>query len=210
MKLPIMMFGGLTAITACAACGSSDEEPSPEVRPDDSAARNNTLGRGADAGGGSKPLQPDKATSSSSSSPDASSDPSTACSAPGAAVYAFVNATLAWRYATEPTAPEDFDPAGIAFRLAPDGATTPHATLYLLENESNGDFLVSTVPSEGADSGYGALTALGTVYLTAVAGSVPLTRYLKEWPELRHRVSIDAEETSDWEAEPPRGYVCPR
>jgi len=131
------------------------------------------------------------------------------CSAPGPGVYASVNASSAWRYSTTLEVADGFESRGLAFRLAPDATAEAHATLYLSKSEQVGDFLVTTVPSEGAAAGYGPLAVIGTVYLQPLEGTVPLTRYYQTSPALRHQVSIDGQ-PGGWDPEPPRGYVCPR
>jgi len=135
------------------------------------------------------------------------------CATPGPDVYEFFDGTEAWRYAQQANPPPSgFHPAGLAFRSAPESTTKPSAVLYLLKNGNNGDFLVSTVPNEGASIGYAPIAVIGRVFLQQVPGSVPLVRYLKDVTTLRHRVSISGNESGDstWQEEPARGFVCPR
>jgi hypothetical protein len=135
--------------------------------------------------------------------------PPAPCGPAGAGVFASVDATGAWRYATSGDVAPGFSSRGLAFRLAPEGTAEAHATLYLSKSEKYADYLVTTVPSEGAADGYGPIAALGTVYLQELPGTVPLTRYYQTSPALRHLVSIDGA-IGGWDPEPPRGYVCPR
>jgi hypothetical protein len=158
----------------------------------------------ADAG-----VDPDAGAAPDAATPTPAPPPPLPCSAPGAGVYASVDASSAWRYSTTLEVADGFQARGLAFRLAPDATAEAHATLYLSKSEQFGDYLVTTVPSEGAAAGYGPLAVIGTVYLQPLEGTVPLTRYYQTSPALRHQVSVDGQ-PGGWDPEPPRGYVCPR
>lgn len=134
----------------------------------------------------------------------------TPCGPAGPAVFAASDATSAHRYATTDVFPAGYSSQGIVFRLAPASTSEASALLYLIGNGSNGDVLVSSVPTEGASAGYGPIATLGRIYLTQLPGTVPLVRYYRESPALRHRVSIDGSPGAGWSPEPNRFYVCPR
>lgn len=132
------------------------------------------------------------------------------CDPAGPAVFEAEDTTSAHRYATTDAFPAGYSSRGVAFRLAPTGTTEGAALLYLVANGSSGDVLVSTVPTEGGADGYGPVATLGNVYLTQLPGTVPLVRYYRESPVLRHLVTTDGDPGDGFSPEPNRFYVCPR
>jgi hypothetical protein len=196
----------------CSATPSSyteDKVQAKEVQPaadDDTPKKSETSKAPAsESTSASKPVEATPAKDEPAAAPAPAKED--ACSNAGPIVYAFEDATGAWRYSLEETAPDGFTSRGPVFRgAARDAATVP---LYELKNEGNGDYLVSTVPTEGSQIGYGAFAVLGQVALEKVDGMVPLVRYLQESPTLRHRVAIDGQYGAGWEPEPARGFVCP-
>jgi hypothetical protein len=210
-SLPVLL--GTTLFLGCSAAPSSytedkvqakDVQPAADDEPKKTPASKTSTSESTTA---DKPVEttPAPAPSATPAPAPAKDD---ACAKAGPVVYAFEDATGAWRYSTENRAPDGFTAHGPVFRAAATGGEVATVPLYELKNEANGDYLVSTVPTEGAQIGYGAFAVLGQVALEKVDGMVPLVRYLQESPALRHRVGIDGQDDG-WEAEPARGFVCP-
>lgn len=227
LALLVVACAGVT-VPATIGCSSSSPAGSDDIITDDSsvpkkrAASPSSSGTSQSGPETSAPstttpvspaTDPDAGVADADTTPAPPAPPAppaaTPCGPAGAGVFASVDASSAWRYSTSSDVAPGFASRGLAFRLAPADTAEPHATLYLLRSDKYADYLVTTVPSEGSGDGYGPIAVLGTVYLTELPGTVPLTRYYQTSPALRHQVSIDGP-VGGWDPEPPRGYVCPR
>ena len=199
-----------SSLVACASTPSATEDE-PKLA-DDSTKTAPDAGRASE---GTKPSEAKTTTSGSATATpnepvEATNVPANACAKAGEPVYAFEGDGNAWRYSNDPNGGlEGFASRGVAFRGAPDDGEHVVVPVYLVRNAENGDYMITTVPTEGKNFGYGPIAEVAHVFLEQFPGSVPLTRYLQETPALRHRVSID-EAPEGWQAEPPRGFVCPR